>query len=70
MTLRHYTRREMLALSGKGALAGALAPRFSYAAAESSSGPSGAIVGDNVAATQAIEAVMPGGGARFAPFFR
>ena len=29
-----------------------------------------ALVGDNVAATQAIEAVMPGGGARFAPFFR
>jgi Flp pilus assembly protein TadD len=29
-----------------------------------------ALVGDQVAAAQAIEAVMPGGSARFAPFFR
>jgi Flp pilus assembly protein TadD len=29
-----------------------------------------ALVGDQIAAAQAIEAVMPGNGARFAPFFR
>ena len=29
-----------------------------------------ALVGDQTGAAQAIEAVMPGGSARFAPFFR
>ena len=29
-----------------------------------------ALVGDQIGAAQAIEAVMPGGSARFAPFFR
>ena len=58
---RHLTRRELLALAGKAAIAGALVPNFSFAATESSSLPAGAIVGDTVA-TKVGEKILRDGG--------
>ncbi len=63
MTSPTYTRREMLALTGRAALAGALAPRFAWAAATSSPAAAGTVVGDSVAAKVGLRVLQDGGNA-------
>jgi gamma-glutamyltranspeptidase/glutathione hydrolase len=60
---RIYTRREMLALSGQAALAGALAPSSGRAAEQRSSSAFGAIVGDPVAVKVGERILRDGGNA-------
>ncbi|MBI4625671.1 MAG: gamma-glutamyltransferase [Verrucomicrobia bacterium] len=63
LTARNYTRREMLALSGKAFIAGALAPRVGFARDEESSDASGAVVGTVVAAKVGEKILREGGNA-------
>src|SRR5688572_9870366 len=60
---REITRRKLLEMTGKAALASALAPRLSFAASESSSHREGAIVGDTVAAKVGEKILREGGNA-------
>src|SRR4051812_2393516 len=60
---RPYTRRELLELTGKAILAGTIAPHVSLAVTESSSQPSGAIVGDPLAAKIGEKIFRDGGNA-------
>lgn len=60
---RHYTRREMLELSGKVLIAGALAPHLGFARGETSADASGAVVGNVVAAKVGEKILRDGGNA-------
>ncbi|MSU50811.1 MAG: hypothetical protein EXS37_17275, partial [Opitutus sp.] len=60
-TPRLYTRRELLALTGKTFVAGALAPRLGFARGESSADAFGAVVG-NVVAAKVGEKILRDGG--------
>ena len=57
------TRRELLALAGQAAMAGALAPRQMFAAEEKSSQSFGAVVGDPIAARIGETVLRDGGNA-------
>lgn len=59
----HYTRRALLELAGKAALAGALAPSFVRAASEAPAAAAGTVVGDTVAAKVGAKILQDGGNA-------
>ena len=58
-----YSRREMLSLSGKIAIASTLAPHFCFAKIENSSNIFGSVVGDSVAAKIGETVLKEGGNA-------
>ena len=58
-----YTRREILGLSGKAALAGALASHVSIASESTKAGPRGALIGDLIAAKAGEKMFAAGGNA-------
>lgn len=60
---RLLTRRELLALTGKAAIASALLPNLSFAATAASSPPAGAVVGDTVGAKVGETMLRAGGNA-------